>query len=197
MAETKNGSTLLGSEDWMAVWLGFLIIVAVLVGVRPQLPKFSWATDGEFAATVAQNRPAVEKLIKEAEAKGDGDFVAAATALKAALDGGERKAIGDASKKFAAAGKTAKDKGLQKKAADIDKAVGGRAGAVVGGVFGGENIWNSVIIGIAFLVVSAIGVALMGGNVGKYLIGFPVVYILAWLSQVIAGNATMNYWGLE
>ena len=73
MAETKNGSTLLGSEDWMAVWLGILIIVAVLVGVRPQLPKFSWATDGEFAATVAQNRPAVEKLIKEAEAKGEGE----------------------------------------------------------------------------------------------------------------------------
>jgi len=197
MAENKNGSTLLGSEDWMAVWLGFLIIVAVLVGVRPQLPKFSWATDGEFAATVAENKPAVEKLIKEAEAKGEGELLASAAPLNAALDGGDRKAIGDASKKFAAAGKKAKDKGLQKKAADIDKAVGGRAGAVVGGVFGGDNIWNSVIIGIAFLVLSAIGVALMGGTVGKYLIGFPVIYILAWLSQVIAGNATMNYWGLE
>jgi hypothetical protein len=113
------------------------------------------------------------------------------------MDGSDRKAIGDASKKLAAAGKTAKDKGLQKKAAEIDKAVGGRAGAVVVGVFGTENLWNAVVIGIAFLVISAIGVMLMGGNVGKYLIGFPVVYVLAWLSHVIAGNATMNYWGLE
>ena len=113
------------------------------------------------------------------------------------MDGGDRKAIGDASKKFAAAAKKAKDKALQKKAADIDRVVGGRAGAVVGGVFSGENLWNAVKIGIAFLILSAIGVALMGGNVGKYMIGFPVVYVLAWLSHVIAGNATMNYWGLE
>ena len=197
MPESSKGLTLLRSEDWMAVWLGFLIIVAVLAGVRPQLPRFSWATDGEVAATATENKPAVEALIKEAEAKGETELVASATALKTALDGSDRKTIGDASKKFAAAGKKAKDKGLQKKAAEIDKLVGGRAGASVGGVFGGNNIWNAVVIGIAFLFLSAIGVALMGGNVGHYVIGFPVVYILACLAQLIAGNATMNYWGLE
>src|SRR6266545_2005708 len=169
MPENKSGLTLLRSEDWMAVWLGFLIIAAVVV----------------------------EVLIKEAEAKGETDLVAAATALKTALEGNDRKVIGDASKKLAAAGKKAKDKALQKKAADIDRAVSARAGAVVGTVFGGENIWNAIKIGIAFLILSAIGVVLMGGNVVNYTIGFPVVYVLAWLSHVIAGNATMNYWGLE
>ena len=197
MAERKTGSTLLKSEDWMAVWLGFIVIAAVLVGVRPALPKYSWATDGEFAATVAENKPAVEKLIEEAEAKGEANLAASAAALAKAMDGSDRKAIGDASKKLAAAAKTAKDKGLQKKAADIDKALGAKAGAVAGAVFGAENLWNAIKIGIAFLIVSAIGVLLMGGNVGKYLIGFPVVYVLAWLSHVIAGNATVNYWGLE
>jgi uncharacterized membrane protein YadS len=197
MPENRKGLTLLRSEDWMAVWLGFVIIAAVLLGVRPSLPRFSWATDGEFAATAAANKPTVEKLIKEAEAKGEADLAASTTALKTAIDGSDRKAIGDAAKKFAAAGKKTKDKALQKKAADIDRAVGGRAGAVVGGVFSGESVWNAVIIGVAFLILSAIGVALMGGNVSKYVIGFPVVYVLAWFSHVIAGNATMNYWGLE
>gem|GEM_PF-6672068 len=28
------------SEDWMAVWLGFVIIAAVLFGFRPALPKY-------------------------------------------------------------------------------------------------------------------------------------------------------------
>ena len=65
MAENKNGLTLSISEDWMAVCLGFIVIAAVLVGVRPPLPKYSWATDGEFAAAVAENRPAVENLINE------------------------------------------------------------------------------------------------------------------------------------
>ena len=197
MAENKNGSTLLKSEDWMAVWLGFIVIAAVLVGVRPALPKYSWATDDEFAATVAENKPAVETLIQEAEAKGEANLAASAAALAKAMEGSDRKAIGDASKNLAAAAKTAQDKGLQKKAADIDKALGAKAGAVAGAVFGAENLWNAIKIGIAFLIVSAIGVLLMGGNVGKYLIGFPVVYVLAWLSHVIAGNATVNYWGLE
>jgi uncharacterized membrane protein YadS len=197
MPENRNGLTLLKSEDWMAVWLGFVIIAAVLLGMRPPLPRFSWATDGEFAATVSENKPTVEKLIKDAEAKGEADLAVSATALKAAMDGSDRKAIGAASKKFGAAAKKTKDKALQKKAADIDRAVSGRAGAVVGGVFSGESLWSAIKIGIAFLFLSAIGVALMGGNVGKYIIGFPVVYVLAWLSHVIAGNATMNYWGLE
>jgi uncharacterized membrane protein YadS len=197
MAENRNGLTLLRSEDWMAVWLGFVIIAAVLLGARPPLPRFSWATDDEFAATASENKPTVEKLIKEAEAKGEADLAASATALKTAMDGSDRRAIGDASKKFAAAAKKTKDKALQKKAADIDRVVGGRAAAVVGGVFSGESLWSAIKIGIAFLILSAIGVALMGGNVSKYIIGFPVVYVLAWLSHVIAGNATMNYWGLE
>ena len=48
---------------------------------------------------------------------------------------------------------------------------------MVGGVFSGESLWSAIKIGIAFLFLSAIGVALMGGNVGKYIIGFPVVYV--------------------
>ena len=115
MPENRNGLTLLRSEDWMAVWLGFVIIAAVLLGVRPPLPRFSWATDGEFAATVSENKPTVEKLIKDAEAKGEADLAVSATALKAAMDGSDRKAIGDASKNSGAAAKKTKDKALQKR----------------------------------------------------------------------------------
>jgi hypothetical protein len=58
------------TEDWLAVWLGFLFIGLVLVGVRPQLPTFKWATAGEFNTTVIESKPAVEKFIKTPEAKG-------------------------------------------------------------------------------------------------------------------------------
>jgi hypothetical protein len=146
MPENKNRLTLLRSEDWMAVWLGFVIIAGVLVGAwSPQLPRFSWATEGEFAATAAENKPALEKLIKEAEAKGEAELAASATALRAALDGNDRVVIGDASKKLAAAGKKAKDKALQKRAADIDRAVGGRSGAVVKMLTGELQSWLDAI----------------------------------------------------
>ena len=118
MPENKSGSTLLRTEDWVAVWLGFLLIVLVLAGVRPEVPKFRWA-------------------------------------------------------------------------------VGGDAGATLGAVLSSVNLGRAAVIGLGFLALSAIGIALMGGRVGAYVVGFPVVYALAWLSQLIAGNSTVNYWGLE
>jgi uncharacterized membrane protein YadS len=75
--------------------------------------------------------------------------------------------------------------------------VGGDAGPTLGAVLSSANLARAVVIGLAFLVLSSIGVALMGGRVGAYMVGFPVVYALAWLSQLIAGNSTVNYWGLE
>lgn len=198
MPDNRGGSTLLKTEDWLAVWLGFLIIILILVfpGLRPDMPKFRWATDAGFAASVDDQRPAVEKLIKDAQAKGEADLVAAATALSAAIDKGDRAAIGAGAKKVADAAKKAQDAGLKKRGADVGK-LSGDAGAFVGNVFSGQNLWVSVKLGIGFLILSGIGILLMGGNIAKYIVGFPIVYILAWLSQLIAGNSTVNYWGLE
>ena len=197
MPEDKRGSRVLTSEDWLAVWLGFLLIIVVLVGTRPDRPSFTWATDGEFAAAAASKKPVAEKLVKDTEAKGEAGLAAAATALNAALGTGDRATIGGAAKKLEDAAKKASDIGLQKRAADLGRAVGRDAGAVVAKVFSGENIWRSVKIGLAYLVLAGIGIALMGGSLGKFLLGFPVIFALAWVSQVIAGNHTVNYWGLE
>ena len=198
MAEkNKSGSTLLKSEDWLAVWLGFLIIVVVLAGVRPQTPSFRWATDSGFRATAAENAPAVDKLAKDAEAKGEKDLAAAAAALKTTIDGRDRGAIGSAAKKLGEAAGKAQDAGLKKRGGDLGRKVGGPAGATLGKVFSGENLWKAVVVGVGYLILSTIGIALLGGRVGKYVVGFPVIYILAWLSQMLAGNSTVNYWGLE
>jgi uncharacterized membrane protein YadS len=197
MANDRSGFGLLRSEDWLAVWLGFLIIILVLVGLRPDLPTFRWATDGGFASAVAGERAAVEKLATEAEAKGEKAIAGAAAALKAAIDAGDRTGVGSAARKLADATKEAQDAGLKKRAGDLGKKIGGVAGAVVGKVFAGANLWKAAVIGIAYLILSAIGIALVGGSVGRYVVGFPVVFGLGWLSQVIAGNSTVNYWGLE
>jgi uncharacterized membrane protein YadS len=196
MPDDKGGSSLLRTEDWLAVWLGFLIIVLVLAGVRPEMPKYRWATDAGFAAAVAEKRPAVDRLATDAQAKGEAELATAATALKAAAEAGARAAIGSAAKNVGDAAKKAQDAGLKKQGGEVGK-LAGDAGALVGRVFSAANIWNAVKIGIAYWVLSTIGIALMGGNVGKYILGFPVVFVFAWLSQVIAGNSTVNYWGLE
>lgn len=103
------------NEDWLAVGLGFLIIVAVLSGVRPTLPKFIWANTS----------------------------------------------------------------------------------ALGGDVLSAGNILNSLKIAALFLLLSSAGIALMGKSFIRYALGFPVVYGLSWIAQVIAGNATVSYWGVE
>ncbi|MEI9808942.1 MAG: hypothetical protein WDO16_14335 [Bacteroidota bacterium] len=38
---------------------------------------------------------------------------------------------------------------------------------------------------------------LPGGNTKKYIAGFLLIYILAILSLIIAGNKTISYYGIE
>jgi uncharacterized integral membrane protein (TIGR00698 family) len=65
------------------------------------------------------------------------------------------------------------------------------------GVFGAGNILRVIVLGAGYLVFSGIGVALLGGNLRSFAIGFPVVYGLAWLAQVVAGNSRVEFLGLE
>jgi uncharacterized membrane protein YadS len=113
-AQARSSSPLLRTEDWLAVWLGFLIIALVLLGVQPVQPRFAWSTTGELR-----------------------------------------------------------------------------------GVFSLQNLGNSLLIAGSYLVLSSVGIALMGGKLLKYAAGFGGVYALSWLAQVIASNSTVKYWGLE
>lgn len=195
MGNTISG--LFKTEDWLAVWLGFLVIVLVVVGVRPQIPTFKWTTEGEFSSEVSAAKPAIEKFIKDVEVKGDANLLRAVLALKTAVDAGEREAIQNAAKKLGDAVKSKGDPDLRKQGGDLGKKLSEGAGALATKVFSKENIFKSIYIGIGLLILTAAGVALMGGRVVPFLAGFPVVYGLSWLSQFIAGNSTINYWGLE
>ena len=49
-APTDHRPGLFSSEDWIACWLGFALILLALLGLRPALPGFSW--DGGTLASV-------------------------------------------------------------------------------------------------------------------------------------------------
>ncbi len=51
---TARRSSLLSSEDWVACWLGFALILLAFAGVQPALPAFSWDS-GSVAAVFAQD----------------------------------------------------------------------------------------------------------------------------------------------
>jgi len=190
-------SVLWKTEDWLAVWIGFLIIILSLVGMSVVVPKFKWVTEGEFTGFCAEAAPQMQTLAGQAGAKGESGLQTAPAALKAALDKKDRKAVSDEVKKFEAAVKDVKDKDLKKKAGGLAKEAKDASGNVIGKLFTADNMKWSIYIGIGMLILSVIAMALMGHNVGLFILGFPVVYIITWIALFVAGNYTINVYGLE
>jgi uncharacterized membrane protein YadS len=196
MAATQKWRT----EDWVAVYLGFFIIIAALVVFSAKLfelgqvrSTFRWTIDAQIAARAADWTSALDAVIKDAGARGEkGKAVAdSATALKDALAKNDRKAI------ESAAGALAKAGGRNTVAGSLGTQVRGHASASATKVFSGANISKGLYIGIAGLIIGAIGFALIGGKVGAFLIGFPVVFILAWIARMLAGNGLFVEYGVE
>lgn len=194
MAERK--SILLKSEDWMAVWIGFFIIVMAIVFFKGDImdlkkqisPSFKWATDGQVASRVNEWNKWIDGASKESEAKGEVGAVKRLQDLKGALATGDRKEIAKAAEKAKVLG------GVP---GEIGKTVEGTANSIPGKVFTGENIGKSVKLGIFLFIFAIIGMAIMGKEAGRFTVGFPLVFIIAWLSHFIAGNALSSDYGFE
>lgn len=200
MAENKQKidfTTLWKKDDWMSVWIGFLILIIFMAGATFKLPGWKWMTDGAFFEKASALPAKAESLAKEAEGKGDAGVQAAAVALKTALEGTDRKAIGDAAGALEKVTKDAKDKDVKKKAEKMGKDIKGDAGTTAGKVFSGENMMKAFWLLIGMWVLGGIGMAIMGLGFGKFTLGFPIVFILSALAFFVAGNSTVNYYGLE
>jgi uncharacterized membrane protein YadS len=207
VAEERRASILydteewVGVEDWLTVLSGFLTVVCVLylfyVGTRVEMPTFRWSSEAEFARTVAGSREALNRLAADAASRSEPALAAAVGALRTAADAGDRAGIGRAAARLGAAARGVRDAELARRGAEIARRIGSDAQAVAARVFSAANLGRSLVVGAGYLAVCALGVALIGGSVVRFAAGFPVVYGLAWLAQIVAGNATLHYWGLE
>jgi uncharacterized integral membrane protein (TIGR00698 family) len=186
------------TEDWVAVYLGFFIIVVILAAhsgkwfdLGVTRVTFRWTADAQIAASAPSWRAALDGIAADADAKGRKDLAAAANNVKAALDKGERAALEKA------AGALAKVGGRNTVPGTLGSEIRAHASSTADKVFAGQNLTNVLIIGIAGLVIGAVGFALIGGKVGAFMLGFTVVFILAWLARVIAGNGFFVDYGVE
>ena len=64
-------------------------------------------------------------------------------------------------------------------------------------VLTGNNLLLLLGIGVIILILSAIAVGASGISIKKYVPGFCMIFILAIISLIIAGNSTINYYGIE
>jgi uncharacterized integral membrane protein (TIGR00698 family) len=186
------------TEDWMAVFLGFLIIGVVIalfntkaVDLRNAVSSFRWTTLDQIAARAPGWIATLDSIATQAQAKGQKDVVALSAATKEALEKNDRKAIESAAAKLAKLGS-------RTIAGALGVEIRGHAAASAGDrVFTWSNLSRVVYVGLIYLMLAAAGIALLGGRVLPFLIGFPVVFGLAWLARFLAGNGAFVDWGIE
>ncbi|HZO00172.1 MAG TPA: putative sulfate exporter family transporter [Burkholderiales bacterium] len=181
------------TEDWVAVYIGFVIIAVILAafswkwfdlgGLRP---TFRWTTDGQIASSAPGWKASLDGVVKDRK-----DLAGPANSLKAALDKNDRAAIDKSAAALAKAG------GRNTVPGALGAEIRGHATATAGKVFAGENLLKVLYVGIAGLVFGALGFALIGGNARAFMIGFPLIFILAWLARVLAGNGLFIDYGIE
>jgi uncharacterized integral membrane protein (TIGR00698 family) len=64
-------------------------------------------------------------------------------------------------------------------------------------VLSANNLLLIAGTGLAFVLLSAIAIRFSGGSIKKYSTGFVLIYVLGILSLVIAGNKSINAYGIE
>ena len=200
MVEKKQGidwTTLWKKDDWMSVWIGFLILILFMAGATFKLPGWKWMTDGAFDSKLSGWNSKVEALGKEAEKMDELGLKMGTATLKSALDTKDRANIGKVAGKVEKIAQEVKDSGFRSKADKLAKDIKGNAGATLGKVFSGGNLLKALYLLIGLWILGCIGMAFMGMSIGKFTAGFPIVFILSALSFFVAGNSTVTFYGLE
>jgi len=182
--QPEGWSSLWKNEDWLAVWIGFFIIALVLVlnqfkvvDMSKVTPSFKWATDGQISSRAAGWSLSLDALIASAEKAGEQGTVVRLKGLKDALAKGERKEIAAAAERVDRIG------GVP---GAVGKEIAGHAKAVPDKVFTSENMMRVLKIFILFGMVAVVGLKFFGANLGRFIAGFPLVFLLAWFSRFIA-----------
>jgi uncharacterized integral membrane protein (TIGR00698 family) len=185
------------TEDWIAVVLGFLVITTVLVAfqwkvfdLRNVVPTFRWTTDSQIASLTPGWNAALDQIERDAQARQQANVVALGKSLRTALAGGDRKAIEAAAAKMASLGS-------RTLAGALGAEVRGHAAATPERVFESANLTKVLYVGLGFLIVSAIGIALVGWRIAPFLVALPAIFALAWLARFLAGNGVFVNWGIE
>ncbi|HYO79910.1 MAG TPA: putative sulfate exporter family transporter [Bryobacteraceae bacterium] len=70
-------------------------------------------------------------------------------------------------------------------------------GTALGPLFSTSSVAAVAVLAVVYLMTSLPGIVATGGSASRYAVGFPFVFLLAWLAQILAGNGTFSYWGIE
>ncbi len=184
-------------DDWLSVWIGFLILGLFVAGFTLRLPDWKWMSGAEFAGRTGAWSEKVRSLASQAQAGKEAGLVEPLGALEAALARNDRAGAAAAALAVQKAAPGAQSAELGNKATAAAAEVSAAAAQRIGRVLSWSNLGGALLVLVAFWAIAAIAIVLMGERLGGFLIGFPVLFLLTAVGFLIAGNATVSYYGLE
>lgn len=197
-ANRENGwSALWKKDDWLSVWIGFLILGIFIAGFTLTLPDWKWMSGGEFGRKGRAWTERAQALAADAQAKGEASLKGFLDALIPALSAKDRLSAADAASTLQNAAKNVQDSDLKKRADAIGTEIRTAAGQRIARVLSWANLQGALLILVGFWVLAGLAILLMGEKLGRFLIGFPAVFVLAAVAFFIAGNDSVTYYGIE
>ena len=188
------------TEDWIAVVLGFLVITTVLVvfqwkvaDLRNVVPTFRWTTDSQIASLTPGWTALARSDRRGRRREGAAERRRPQPALSRTRSRRQdRKAIEAAAGKLAALG----SRTLAGALGDGDPRTR-RGDGREQRVHAGQPVEGAVRRRSGFSSSPRIGIALLGARVLPFLLGLPVIFGLAFLARLLAGNGLFVDWGIE
>jgi len=157
-------------------------------------------TAAQFAAEARalQARVAgLNQIQAEAARQGESELAEALNQLGSALAGADLPAIRAAVKNVETSAAKANAAPVAKSAQKFIAAIQSKRTGTIGSLVSVGNLQRTALLGLIYLGIAVVVVRLLGGRVGGFVAGFPVVFLLGWCAQVMAGNARINDLGLE
>jgi uncharacterized integral membrane protein (TIGR00698 family) len=202
MAEQRI-TNLWRKDDWLSVWSGFLILALVGVvllgaGMKLKLPDWKWMSRGEMQQDLSAWTDRADTLNGQALAAGETGVATAAAALGDSLRaGGSRQAFRSAADELQRAASGLRDSGVKSSALKLAAEVNNSSRRTVLQTLSWDNLRKGLPVLIGFAVIGFVASVLMGRGALRFLLAFPVIFVLAAVGFLIAGNRSVNYYGLE
>jgi uncharacterized integral membrane protein (TIGR00698 family) len=188
---------LVKKDDWLSVWIAFIILAIFICGVTIKLPDWKWLGQPGFNAKTSAWSVKLDELAQKARTQGDQGVAESVEPLKQAIASGDRR---DVAAKAAALKDSAAEKASKEVAASataLAEQIRVDAGRTIGRIFVGRNLLLILPLFLGLLILGGIASALLGRSLAKFLIGFPVLFALTLVGFLVAGNAAISYYGLE
>jgi uncharacterized integral membrane protein (TIGR00698 family) len=190
-------------DDWLSVWSGFLIlafvgVVILGIGLSVKLPDWRWMSRGELGQDLSAWADRADDLNRQARAVGEPEVANAAAALERSLRAGaSRQALRSEADGLQQAARGAGNAELEAAALRLASEVASSARRTIGRVLAWDNLGKSLPVLVGFAVIGLVASLLMGREGLRFLLAFPVIFVLAAAGFLIAGNRSVNFYGME